>query len=462
MGKPSAPAPPDYTPVAQAAQTQLQMSDAQVAAQESEAQQQFALDNTAYTNQSQQAAAQLAQSKSALDLATTSANQQYGLEQTQLSDAEKQAAAAQAQNQEVADSQVATQAQANAAAQAAQARYQSVYQPLEDKAVAYAQNYDTPQQRALNQGAAASAVTSAADSARVAAAQNLESFGVDPSSTRYAALDVGMRTQAAGAAAGAATQAGLQTDATGQQYIANAINVGRGLPADVNASANTAINAGNSAANVNNSTLTAGTQATGTAVQYGSLGNNSVGNINQGIGVGTNAISAADNPLGLATSTIGSGNGALGAANQTIGTWGNTLNQGYQNQLGQFNATQAASSGLGSILGAAAGFASGIPGLAEGGAVPSDEAVALNPGSAVPVSASPSGGKAVDDVPARLTPGEFVTPNDVVQWKGEEFFQKLIQKSREDRAKNSPAQARPMAVPIAPPAYSSRPTQAVG
>jgi hypothetical protein len=48
-------------------------------------------------------------------------------------------------------------------------------------------------------------------------------------------------------------------------------------------------------------------------------------------------------------------------------------------------------------------------------------------------SLSPSGGQQVDDVPAQLNAGEFVLPDDVVKWKGEEFFQKLISTSRQAR-----------------------------
>jgi hypothetical protein len=48
-------------------------------------------------------------------------------------------------------------------------------------------------------------------------------------------------------------------------------------------------------------------------------------------------------------------------------------------------------------------------------------------------SLSPSGGQRTDDVPAKLNAGEFVLPDDVVKWKGEEFFQNLIGKSRQAR-----------------------------
>jgi hypothetical protein len=47
---------------------------------------------------------------------------------------------------------------------------------------------------------------------------------------------------------------------------------------------------------------------------------------------------------------------------------------------------------------------------------------------------SPSNGSQVDDVNARLNAGEFVVPKDVTQWKGKEFFYKLIVQARKNRS----------------------------
>lgn len=47
---------------------------------------------------------------------------------------------------------------------------------------------------------------------------------------------------------------------------------------------------------------------------------------------------------------------------------------------------------------------------------------------------SPSGGSTTDDVNARLNAGEFVIPKDVAQWKGKEFFYKMIAQARKLRA----------------------------
>jgi len=83
---------------------------------------------------------------------------------------------------------------------------------------------------------------------------------------------------------------------------------------------------------------------------------------------------------------------------------------------------------------------------AKGGAVPG--------GGHVPQQMSPSGGQQVDDIPAqspsgpaRLNANEFVIPQDVALWKGQEFFQKLIEQSR---MKNATAPAKPTRGPAPP------------
>lgn len=78
---------------------------------------------------------------------------------------------------------------------------------------------------------------------------------------------------------------------------------------------------------------------------------------------------------------------------------------------------------------------------AQGGAIPEDDTGGIpQDGGAIPQSASPSGGQMVDDVRAQSPHGainvnadEFVIPRDVALWKGQEFFQQLIAKSRQAR-----------------------------
>lgn len=85
------------------------------------------------------------------------------------------------------------------------------------------------------------------------------------------------------------------------------------------------------------------------------------------------------------------------------------------------------------------------PSYAAGGSMPH--------AGTVPPSMSPSGGRQVDDVRAKgpggmnlnLNADEFVIPRDVALWKGQEFFQKLIDQSRKLRmgAPAKPTQGAP-------------------
>lgn len=81
-------------------------------------------------------------------------------------------------------------------------------------------------------------------------------------------------------------------------------------------------------------------------------------------------------------------------------------------------------------------------------------------GGFVPPSASPSRGRVTDDIPARLNAKEFVIPRDVAEWKGQEFFHKLIEQSRRTRlmgTKASGAQGKPKPPLGGKPTFVSRP-----
>ena len=89
------------------------------------------------------------------------------------------------------------------------------------------------------------------------------------------------------------------------------------------------------------------------------------------------------------------------------------------------------------------GGGGGDDSFARGGAIPGASGT-------VPPQMSPSGGRQVDDVRAQgpggrginLNSDEFVIPRDVALWKGQEFFQKLINQSRMANSK-APAHGKP-------------------
>lgn len=274
-------------------------------------------------------------------------------------------------------------------AQADRARYEEIYQPLEEQLAYEAQDYSSPDRMESAAGKAEADVAQQFEQARQTAQQKLEQFGVDPSQTRAGALDLQSRVAEAAAQASAGNQARTQTESVGRALRSEAINVGRGYPGQIAAQYGTAMNSGNQGVNSGLATTASGAQTMGTAPQWQGLGN------------------------------------------QAVGTWGNVLNQGFQNQLDSYKAEQANSSGIGSALGLVGGLATKFLGFAGGGAVPPPTE---GEGGPVPITASPSAGAATDDVAARLNAGEFIIPKDIVSFKGEQFFQNLIQKTRNEKA----------------------------
>lgn len=273
------------------------------------------------------------------------------------------------------------------------ARYENTYLPLEQNLVEDFQSYGTPEKMAQERGRAMADVASSFDAQRRNALQRLESFGVDPSQTRNAALDVAMRTQQGAAMAAAGTNAQRVTEDKARALRADAINIGRGLPSQVAQSYGQSVAAGSNAMGGANSTFGTSAGAMGNPTSWGQMGMQ----------------------------------GAQGAAGiQT---------QGFNNQMTAYNAQQAANSsmwgGVGSALGMAAMLADGRR--------PKDQALPT-PGY---IASGPGDGSGIDDqMPmaivnpktgrieqqARVSPEEYIIPADVVRKKGVEFFDKLLEK----------------------------------
>jgi hypothetical protein len=285
--------------------------------------------------------------------------------------------------QSVLDTQLPIMQETADQARSDRQRYETQFQPLEDNLINEFQNYDSPERQASERGRAVSDMTQAFDAQRKNALSRLEGYGVDPSQTRNAALDIGVRTQQAAAQAGAASQATRNTENTGRALRAEAINIGKGLPSQVAASYGQSIAAGNSG----------------------------VGNANATTAGGANALT--------------SGNGAMGQALQGYGQSANIQSQGFGNQMqayqAQQQANQSAIQGIGQVAGMAAMF------MRDGGDVP--RRTALPPKKEGLVNEGPSDGSGIDDqVPAKLSVGEYVVPADVVAVLGTRYFDKLKEK----------------------------------
>ena len=151
-------------------------------------------------------------------------------------------------------------------------RYENVYQPLEDNLIQDFQSYGSPEQLARNRGRAMADVASSFDAQRRNALQRLEGFGVDPSQTRNAALDVAMRTQQGAAMAAAGTNATRIDEDKARALRADAINIGRGMPSQVAQSYGQSVAAGSQAMGGANSTFGTSAGAMGNPTAWGQMG----------------------------------------------------------------------------------------------------------------------------------------------------------------------------------------------
>lgn len=108
--------------------------------------------------------------------------------------------------------------------------YDNVFKPEVAQLVADANDYASAARIQKNMGEAESGVAQAFDAQRQNTLADLESFGIDPSSGRYAALDAASRTQEAAAQAGAGNIAEQQTEAIGRGLRSEAIQATANSP----------------------------------------------------------------------------------------------------------------------------------------------------------------------------------------------------------------------------------------
>lgn len=294
------------------------------------------------------------------------------------------------------------------------ARYEQVFQGLEDKLVQDAVSYDSQARREAEAGQAVADVTTAYDAQRENASRSLQSYGIDPSQIHAQALDATMRSQEAAAQAGAANMARRNTEATGRGLRAEAINIGKGMPGQSLASYQGASGAGNSAVNNTNSTISSG-----------------VNNMSAGY-------------TGMSTALQGYNNAA------------NITNQGYQNTLSQYNSGFSLGDAAGLVGGATTSYLTGGIMKAEGGPIDIER---MTGGVALPAPPLPTpdgavvgpGGPRQDAIPARLSNGEFVIDAETMKWKGQEFFEKTIQKAQQDKAEATALRQQKQGVPTVSP-----------
>lgn len=108
-------------------------------------------------------------------------------------------------------------------------RHQSVFQPLEDQMVRDAQDYSSPERKALAASEAVGDVRQQFEVGRQQQGRQMAAMGVNPASGRFAGESRRGATAESLAAAGAGNMARRQVEQIGDQKMAGVVNMGRGM-----------------------------------------------------------------------------------------------------------------------------------------------------------------------------------------------------------------------------------------
>ncbi|MFI5397614.1 MAG: hypothetical protein ACHQ9S_18915 [Candidatus Binatia bacterium] len=270
-------------------------------------------------------------------------------------------------------------------------QYGSTFSPLQAQQAKMAQNYTSD---ANTQQRAGVAVADQAAAAAAASSNNkamLASEGIDPASVHGAALDRQAGISTAANEAGAANTSVLQTQATGNQLIAGANQLGM----EVGSAGNTGAQTGST------------------------MANNTQGTMNQ-----TNTSDV--NNLTAANTYLNTGVGAINAGTNAQAEQFSEQQKAYQDQ-------QQAQASKGSAFGGIAktamnmgadymtgGMSGMLGGVAHGGPI--------SPHGALPTPIIPG---TTDTKLIAATPGEFMLPKDVSEFMGHDKLHRLIDSTRQ-------------------------------
>ena len=258
------------------------------------------------------------------------------------------------------------------------------FRPVEQAIAKDAMNFNTGQYAKDLAARAGTDINTGFENARSQGMRSLSRMGVRPDSGAFASTVGKLASDQALGLANAQTGAYLTADNMKRGALTNAASVGRGYPG---ASAGSSQLAGGNYAGANNSM------------------NQTQGTVNQGAMI----------PGSYYGNAVNANNAAAG-----------NLNMGFQNQFANYNAQSQQSAAILNAAGAYYGRADGgstpfggsVYGIGYADGADGDSRGAIRgPGTGIS-----------DSIPAMLSDGEYVIPKDVVQRKGVEFFDKLLEK----------------------------------
>lgn len=290
------------------------------------------------------------------------------------------------------------------------------FRPLERQLIDQAKNYNTEAKREELASQAAADVNAAYSNVRDQSSRQLERFGINPNSGRFAAINASLGLSQAADQAGAMTRSRIQSEQLGYARMQDAVGLGRGLAPNASTAYGIAINAGNSAAG----NSMAGANYMGSA--YGQTGN------------------------------------MLGQAGNTYGTAGNIYAQDFNARMQGYNSQLQSQSAMGSALGSIAGVGLGLsmPGFAgmmgggsfgsgmqnyytrraDGGEIEEEKEEQKG------LRVRGPGGPVDDKIPAMLSNGEYVLPADTAKKLGIKFLDEVVEKTHVPAAKQRKQMAR--------------------
>lgn len=269
----------------------------------------------------------------------------------------------------------------------------STFRPLERGIVADAAAFDTDAKRQELAGQAVSDVNTSFSNARGQESRALQRMGLNPNSGRFAAMNSQLTLGQAATQAGSMNKARADAENIAFARKMDAAGLGRNL-------------------------------ATNSSTAYGVA-----------LAANQQARTGAMAPAGVMGAGYSGAQQGYSSAAGSYGTAGNIYGQEFNARMRGYEASQAASGALASGIGSMVGTAAGAYIMKADGGQIRKSALKLADGAHIgsgPVSGP--GGPVDDKIPAMLSDGEYVLPADTVQTVGKAKLDRLVKETHKPAA----------------------------